>query len=202
MSIHEPLPSFLRFGRRLVQLHHQGQVPTCRKCSQPGHEAKSCVNKFCFNCEKIGHEAPDCVHDIRCSICKAAGHLAFHCKYTWCREDSHRDAPVDDRPGTSLTNEVQDSQPLFPASEDALVPSSSPQSVSGSSSSSSTTSGSPSSSSITQSPSQSIDIDNDKDDEKDDDDDVDDDAMNTTLPDMDKMDVSILLTDQLTLKNR
>ena len=83
MSIHDPIPSFLRFGRRLIRLHYRDQVPICRRCNHPGNEAKSCGNRFCFNCEEIGHEAPDCVHDIRCSICKTTGHFASKCQYTW-----------------------------------------------------------------------------------------------------------------------
>ena len=121
-------------------------MPTCRRCNQPGHEAKSCANIFCFNCEGIGHEAPDCVHDIRCSICKTTGHFASKCQYTWPREHNHRDAPLDDRPGTSLTSDIQESQPPPPVSGDAPEASSPLLFESGSSSTSSPTGSSGSSS--------------------------------------------------------
>ena len=199
ISIHNPIPSFLRFGRRLIRLQYQGQVATCRRCNQPGHVAKSCSNKFCFNCEEIGHEAPDCVHDIRCSICKTPGHYASKCRFTWPREHNHRDAPVDDRPGTSLVNEVQDSQPSSPAPNDVSSP---PLFVSGSSSSSSSSStgssgSSPSSSSSQASP-QSMDKDDDDKDNNDDDDDDggdnddgDDNMDDDIQPDAEKMDDSV-----------
>ena len=103
----------------------------------------------------------------------------------------HRDAPVDDRPGTSLTNEAQDSQPPSPASDDAPEPSFSPQLVSGSSSSSSGSSGSSSSSSTTQPPPQSIDNDDDDNDVDNDDDGGGDDMDEDTQPGIDKMDGSI-----------
>lgn len=61
MGIDDPIPSFIRFGRRLVRASYQGQEQMCRKCIQPGHQAKDCHTKFCFNCEHVGHEAPDCV---------------------------------------------------------------------------------------------------------------------------------------------
>lgn len=107
MIIDRPLPSFLRFGRRLVRVHHEGQVPTCRKCNHPGHVAKDCNEKVCFNFEEHRQEAPDCVHAFRSSICKVSGHWAHNCKYSWI---CHRDAPVDEWPGTSLITEMQDSQ--------------------------------------------------------------------------------------------
>ena len=197
MSIHDPIPSFPRFGRRLIRLHYRDQVPTCRRCNQPGHEAKSCTNRFCFNCEEIGHEAPHCVHDIRCSICKTTGHFASKCQYTWPREHNHRDVPVDHRPGTSLTSDVQESQPAPPVSGDAPEASSPLLLESGSSSSSSPTgsSGSSSPSSSSQSSPQPMDKDDDdKDTDDDDGDDNDDDDNNMdhdTQPGAERMDDSI-----------
>lgn len=144
MIIDRPVPSFLRFGRRLVRVFHEGQVASCRRCNYPGHVAKECREKICFNCEEHGHKVPDCVHPLWCSICKLLGHWAHDCKYSWIR---HRDAPVAERPGTSLRVETQDSQLLSAASNDVGQPSS-PQLLSGSfpsssSGSSSTTQTSP-----------------------------------------------------------
>ena len=101
MTIDKSLPSFLRFGRRLVRVDHEGQLPTCRKCNHPGHVAKDCTEKICFNCEEHGHEAPDCVHALRCSICKTPGHWGHNWKYSWI---PHRDAPVAERPRCKILN--------------------------------------------------------------------------------------------------
>ena len=60
VRIIKPIPSFLRFGKLLLFLKHEGQVPTCRRCNQPGHFSYLCVDKICFNCEQLGHEAPAC----------------------------------------------------------------------------------------------------------------------------------------------
>ena len=171
MIIDRPVPSFLRFGRRLVRVFHEGQDATCRRCNSPGHVAKECREKICFNCEEHGHEAPDCVHPLRCSICKLPDHWAHNCKYSWSR---HRDAPAAERPGTSLSVETQDSQPSPAVSNDVGQPSS-PQLFSGSSPSS--TSGSSSASSTTQTSPQHTDVDynNDDNDDKDDGDDIDND---------------------------
>ena len=170
MVIDRPVPSFLRFGRRLVRIYYVGQEATCRRCNSPGHVAKECREKICFNCEEHGHEAPDCVQPLRCSICKLPGHWAHNCKYSWSR---HRDAPAAERPGTPLSVETHDSQPSPAVSNDVGQPSS-PQLFSGSSPSS--TSGSSSASSTTQTSSQHTggDLNNDNDD-KDDDDDIDND---------------------------
>ena len=171
MVIDRPVPSFLRFGCRLVRIYHVGQDPTCRRCNSPGHVAKECREKICFNCEEHGHEAPDCVQPLRCSICKLPGHWAHNCKHSWSR---HRDAPAAERPGISLTLETQDSQPSPAVSNDVGQPSS-PQLFSGSSPS--PTSGSSSASSTAQTSSQHTDGDpnNDNDDDKDDGDDTDND---------------------------
>lgn len=66
MHVDYPIPSFIRFGCRLVRTFHLGQQRTCRRCNQPGHQAKECRLKFCFNCEEVGHEAPDCTKNILC----------------------------------------------------------------------------------------------------------------------------------------
>ena len=57
MCIDDSIPSFIRFGRRLVRVSYHGQQRTCRRRNQPGHQAKDCHTKFCFNCERVGHEA-------------------------------------------------------------------------------------------------------------------------------------------------
>ena len=83
MHIDDPIPSFIRFGRRLVRTWHLGQLRTYRRCNQPGHQAKECNTKCCFNCEQVSHEAPDCTKGTLCSICKDPSHLAKSCPCGW-----------------------------------------------------------------------------------------------------------------------
>ena len=79
----KPIPSFLRFGKSLLFLKHDGQVPTCRRCNQPGHFSNQCSQKICFNCENLGHESPSCPAPVLCSICKSDEHLGKQCPYSW-----------------------------------------------------------------------------------------------------------------------
>ena len=74
---------FLRFGKSLLFLKHDGQVPTCRRCNQPGHFSNQCSQKICFNCENLGHESPSCPAPVLCSICKSDEHLGKQCPYSW-----------------------------------------------------------------------------------------------------------------------
>ena len=133
-------PSFLRLGRRLVRLKYNGQVPNCRRCNRPGHQAKECSNTVGFNCDELGHQAGSCPHAVRCSICKSENHVAMDCSF-WNRTTSV-DTPSDDRPGVSLVSQ-------------AIEPQSAPQdssSTSGSSSPSSSVSSDSSSSSAVSPP--------------------------------------------------
>lgn len=154
MYLDRPIPSFLRFGWRLVHIRYEGQPFTCRKCNQSGHLAKDCPDKVCFNCDGLDHEAPDCTEPVKCSICKELDHLANRCQFAWkFQPPQDRDAPVGNRPGVSFMDQpavaVQDSQPLLPSPEP--VPVSSPEHVQdpllSPSSSHSTSSSSPSGSS-------------------------------------------------------
>ena len=79
----KPIPSFLRFGKAMLFLKHDGQVPTCRRCNQPGHFSNQCSQKICFNCENLGHESPSCPVPVLCSICKSDEHLGKQCPYSW-----------------------------------------------------------------------------------------------------------------------
>ena len=110
MCINDAIPSFIRFGRRLVCVSYQGQDQTCRRCNQPGHQAKNCHTKFCFNWEHVGHEAPDCVEPILCSICKDPSHLARRCPCGWI---SPR-VPVEKQPDAPSTSQAVEpnSQPI------------------------------------------------------------------------------------------
>lgn len=91
----KPIPSFLRFGKLMLFLKHDGQVPTCRRCNQPGHFSNQCAEKICFNCENLGHEAPNCPAPVLCSICKSDEHLGKQCPYSWYAPTTHR-VPADE----------------------------------------------------------------------------------------------------------
>ena len=169
MRIDNEIPSFIRFGRRLVRISYNGQPRTCRRCNQPGHQARECKVKICFNCDHVGHEAPDCENDILCSICKDPNHLAKHCPRGW-NPSNDRDAPVEERPevqpvlqpSQELSSQPPPSQDLPLQSPQSSQSSHSTQSSSSSQSSpSSSTSGSPSSSPLHEMP---VDVSNDDDD--------------------------------------
>ena len=65
-EISKPVPSFLRFGRYLVRLKHKGQTRICRKCSRPGHQARTCPNILCCNCEELGNMTDSCPEEVHC----------------------------------------------------------------------------------------------------------------------------------------
>ena len=88
VRINEPLPSYLRFGKFLVRLSHDGQQHTCRRCNRAGHFANECRNVICFNCEELGHQSRECESDRRCCICKSIHHLANRCQYSWFQPPS------------------------------------------------------------------------------------------------------------------
>ena len=88
MEISKPIPSFLRFGRYLARLKHKDQIPTCRKCNRPGHQARTCPNIFCFNCEELGHMTDSCPDEIHGCTCRVTGHMAADCPYSWNRRSS------------------------------------------------------------------------------------------------------------------
>ena len=88
VRIHQAIPSYLRFGKFLLRLSHDGQDHTCRRCNRVGHFANECPNTFCFNCEGLGHMAKECPGPELCCICKSPDHRARYCRYSW-----HRSSP-------------------------------------------------------------------------------------------------------------
>ena len=86
VRINAPIPSYLRFGKFLIRLSHDGQDHTCRRCNRVGHFANDCPHTFCFNCEDLGHMAGDCPNAELCCICKSEGHRARYCRFSWHRQ--------------------------------------------------------------------------------------------------------------------
>ena len=74
VCIIKPIPNFLRFGKYQIFLKYDGQLPTCRRCNQPGHFVSSCPNKVCFNCENVGHESCNCPAPPLCCLCRGQPH--------------------------------------------------------------------------------------------------------------------------------
>ena len=85
VRINAPIPSYLRFGKFLIRLTHDGQDHTCRRCNRVGHFANDCPHTFCFNCEDQGHMAGSCPNAELCCICKSEGHRARYCRFSWNR---------------------------------------------------------------------------------------------------------------------
>ena len=48
------IASYLRFGKFLLRLYHDGQSPTCRRCNRQGHQVAGGRNTVCFNCNGLG----------------------------------------------------------------------------------------------------------------------------------------------------
>ena len=94
VTIEYAIPSYLRFGKFLVRLSHDGQEHTCRKCNCLGHFANDCPNTFCFNCEELGHKAESCPSLELCCICKHHSHRARYCPYSWYRQPSPLGSPT------------------------------------------------------------------------------------------------------------
>ena len=119
MELVESIPSFMRFGRKLLQVKHDGQVPTCRKCHLPNHVARSCPNTFCFHCDQVGHTYVQCSEEVKCSICKEEGHYAVDCPLSWWRRLETGADNADDDENRLLATAVPQPTVRPPASEPA-----------------------------------------------------------------------------------
>ena len=97
VRVRSAIPSYLRFGKFLVRLSHDGQQHTCRKCNRRDHFANSCENTICFNCEELGHVCETCPHEELCCICKEPSHRARFCPYSWYRQSSPPSSPAQEQ---------------------------------------------------------------------------------------------------------
>ena len=107
------IPSYLRFGKFLVCLYHDGQTPTCRHCNCSGHKATDCRKTVCFNCDGLDHTFKECIQPMYCCICKSGQHLARTCHFSWHRERD--DPPEDTHPPPPEYGNFGD----YPVSDDA-----------------------------------------------------------------------------------
>ena len=107
VRLKEPLPSYLRFGKFLVRLSHDGQQHTCRRCNRAGHFANECQNTVCFNCDELGHQSRECGEPVRCCICKSEAHMARRCPFSWYqRANPPAPEPNPTGPDPNLTNNI------------------------------------------------------------------------------------------------
>lgn len=111
VRIHQPIPSYLRFGQTRVVLKHDNQQETCKHCNRTGQYAHLCTAEICFNCDEIGHQACSCENPNLCSICREPEHKA-RMPFSWNRPvmrvtptngDEHVDIEAVDSPESELT---------------------------------------------------------------------------------------------------
>ena len=119
MELVESIPSFMRFGRKLLRVKHDGQVPTFRKCHLPDHVARSCLNTVCFHCDQVSHTYVQCSEKVKCSICKEEGHYAVDCPLSWWRRLETEPDNADDDENRPLATAVPQPTVRPPASEPA-----------------------------------------------------------------------------------
>ena len=79
MELTKKPPSGLCFGSRTVLLRYPGQVRTCLRCGEEGHEARQCQVKQCFRCLSKDHLVKDCKNSIKCTVCNEEGHDYSNC---------------------------------------------------------------------------------------------------------------------------
>lgn len=67
LTLKEPLPKQMMFGRFKASVYHPGQTDAkteqqkCTKCLEQGHQFKTCPNEFkCRHCMQTGHKMDEC----------------------------------------------------------------------------------------------------------------------------------------------
>ena len=127
VQIIQPIPSYLRFGKFLVRLSHDGQQRTCRRCNHADHFANECHNVVCFNCDELGHQSKECPGPVLCCICKRADHRARRCPFAWHRPSgisasSVNNSASDPRSGGHVTAPDVDPPPDPSSGGDVTAP--------------------------------------------------------------------------------
>ncbi|KAJ8031121.1 Zinc finger CCHC domain-containing protein 3 [Holothuria leucospilota] len=79
MLLKRDIPSFLFIGGSKAHIRYFGQPRTCFKCSEEGHEAKSCPRRRCGRCLQVGHDKAECPNEVRCNLCREEGHVSGAC---------------------------------------------------------------------------------------------------------------------------
>ena len=109
MSLHQDIPSFLKFGPYLLRVFYVQQPKVCWKCSSHQHIGRNCPDDYCFNCDQSGHVAATCPEFIKCSLCKSEYHLAVDCDGNWGRRTLAQRTPArTEPPGRDMEAENTD----------------------------------------------------------------------------------------------
>ncbi|KAJ8043172.1 Zinc finger CCHC domain-containing protein 3 [Holothuria leucospilota] len=101
MVLKKDIPSFLFIGGSKAHIRYFGQIRTCFKCGEEGHEAKSCPNRRCGKCLQLGHGKAKCLNRVRCNLCGEEGHVLGACPTSYSARDSAGvgTAPEPSQPG-------------------------------------------------------------------------------------------------------
>lgn len=86
MKLKSPIGSLLRFGITSFSVAHKGQVRTCYKCGENGHEAWGCKKEVCYRCGEMGHQLVNCTGDAQCVSCGEKGHIHTFCKKSFANK--------------------------------------------------------------------------------------------------------------------
>ncbi len=79
MTLKKCIPSFIHFGSESFRVRYSGQLETCRRCDQYGHNANRCQRSRCFNCGMMDHTITACPLNRMCAICGSARHDISEC---------------------------------------------------------------------------------------------------------------------------
>lgn len=86
MKLKSPIGSLIRFGVTSFSVSHKGQVRTCYKCGEKGHEARDCDNEVCYRCGEKDHQLVQCTGQAQCVSCGEKGHIHTFCKKSFANK--------------------------------------------------------------------------------------------------------------------
>ena len=93
MVLKDAIPSYVHLGPYCLQVRHEAQPMTCRKCDSRDHFAANCSVKRCYNCGSSGHINADCPETSRCQGCGSPDHHIVQCDASWTSEvNRHTDS--------------------------------------------------------------------------------------------------------------